>query len=130
MTEKAYKYLVEIIYAAVSVKPDANGNDVRVPEVSATHFEFSDDNKERARYEAQKFMDRTMRHGLDLHGGSVIKSVIMPHAIYQVGLIDYNKYEEETKLGIESIRSTLPAQVPETAEPAVIDSNITTQPSI
>jgi hypothetical protein len=103
MNEKKYTFLVEVIYAQVVTVQNEDKTYTRKSEIEAQVFSFSDDKQDIAKRDAQRYMDKVIRYGLDLHGGSILKTVILPSSIYQVGLVDYNKYEQEQKLGIDTI---------------------------
>lgn len=95
---KEYTYLVEVIYDEVIVIGNGTPEARREVNIQSQVFSFTDDNQQAARQAAEKEMDRIIRYGLKLHGGSVIKTVILPGSVRQVGLVDYNLYLEEQRL--------------------------------
>lgn len=46
---------------------------------------------------AEKKLKKILKDGLELHSKAILKSIIAPSSILQIGIIDFNKYQEEAK---------------------------------
>lgn len=62
---------------------------------------FQDEKKHIAKFEANKYMDKTIRHGLSMHGGSILEFIVHPSAILTVSIQDMQLATEEEELGKE-----------------------------
>ena len=82
-TNNKITYLVEVIYQ----QPYNKENELDVKVAVAT-YAFEGGNKGDVKRDAERYFDQVIRYGLKINGGSVLKSVILPSAILQVGLID------------------------------------------
>jgi DNA-directed RNA polymerase len=99
-------YIIEALYEKVVVGENpTTGEPERRLEIDSVTFEFQHDDDATARRSAEEELEKIMREGLMLNGQSIIKSVIMPSAIKQVGLVDYNAYVKETEeMGDEPVQ--------------------------
>lgn len=88
-------YLLEVIYNKVEVENNGTEGMRQYVRVATHVMRFEDPNKSVALQNANREMDRVLRYGLKMSGGAVIKSVITPAAILQVGIVDHEKWSEE-----------------------------------
>jgi hypothetical protein len=95
--ENSLRYIVEVVYERVVTDGNGTADFHQYCELDTHVMQFSDANKSKARNAADKYFDQCLRRGLTLSGGGVIKSVIPPHNIKNIGLVDYEKYVEEQK---------------------------------
>lgn len=99
------KYLVEIIFNQVYTKTDEDDMKSYDTRITTQIYSFEGPN---SKHDARNFMDKVIRYGLELKGGSVLKSVIHPSCIMQVGLVDEAKYQEEVAAGLLDTDVELP----------------------
>lgn len=95
-----YRFLVEVIYREPFMENSGTEEARWSERMASTTFQFSDEKESIARHEATKHMDTILRYGLKLAGGAVVKSVITPANICQVGVVDYQLYRKEVESGI------------------------------
>ncbi len=98
-----YNYLVEVAFEQVIVENNGLPNVDKKIDINTEIFSFSDEKKSVAKMNAQKFFDKTLRYGLERSGGSIVKSVITPNSIKNIGIIDFNLYQEEQRLMQEEV---------------------------
>lgn len=114
MDRKKFTFIVEVIFEQVFNKEDGEGNPTRGMELTTQSSSFSDDNREKAYNGAVKEMDSILRYGLKMKGGSILKSVITPSSIKQVGIIDLDQWEAENKAMQPTETESQPLQTEET----------------
>jgi hypothetical protein len=95
MERKKFTYVLEIIYnqfynRLVEDKPN------RGTEPAIMRYNYTDDNQSKAYNEAKKNFDKFRRVGIEFDAGSV-KTLVLPSAILQIGIVNLDKYEEESK---------------------------------
>ena len=97
------KFMVEVIFHQPYIKTDEEENKSYDTKITTQVYSFEGTNRSSVMHDARAFMDKTIRHGLELNGGSVIKSIIHPSCILQIGLIDDNLYQKELAEGLNDV---------------------------
>lgn len=119
------RFLVETIYHQVYVSDQSNGE--KDTKIVSHLVSFEGENRASVLQDAKNFMEKTLRHGLDLAGGSIVKSTISPSCIIQVGIIDEALAQQEAALRVEADGASVPSDVEEVAETAPVDSEEVTE---
>jgi hypothetical protein len=112
------KFLLEVIFE----RPTLNEHG-QFLNLETTLFSFEHPEKDVAYQDAVKELERISREGLELSGGALVKSIIMPNCIKQVGIVDYELYEAENS-AIESESSPAPAEMPVVTESALVNPDV------
>lgn len=88
---------VIILEAIFQIARVNNGGDRPVQELVIDVYteQFDGDDYQLTVRKAEKKLKKILKEGLELRSKAIIKSVIAPSAILQIGLIDLNKYQEE-----------------------------------
>lgn len=106
-----YKYIVEAIYQ----RPIQTKNEAGEPRwnmlTDLYRREFQHENQSTARHAAQKDMDEIIRYGLKVSGGAVIKSIILPSCVLQIGLVDDQVLQKEQLADLASVGTFEPTVV-------------------
>lgn len=119
MDEKKFTYIVEAVYAKTDFDKEHGWSTF----VNVHSVTFSGDNQEATKFDAQKEMDRIIRYGFSGKNGPVLRNQVLPSAIYNVALIDYNQYQAlADDLAAKESSASVPADMPMTPEPAFVDS--------
>ncbi len=88
-------FIVETIFERVYTD-ESSGEPVLASRLERHVTSFTDPRKEVARADAKREMDRVIRYGIKMDGASV-RCIIHPSSIRQVGIVDIEKYQEESK---------------------------------
>lgn len=98
------KFLVEIIFKRMFVNTNEEGNSFYDTKIETRQELFEGTNRSAVLHDAKSFMEKILRHGMDFSSGSIIKSVITPAAILQVGIVDDKKYQQEVAAGLQEVK--------------------------
>jgi hypothetical protein len=107
-------YILEVVYEQV-----VETGDGRHLELAVDSFTFKNASKDIAKRDVDREFDRILRYGLKKSGGSIIKLIIPPSSIKNIGIVDYNKWVEEQQLmsqSNEEINSSQTSEVTDSGE--------------
>lgn len=92
-----YTFLVEVIYDQVYVENNGTPEIRHASRIASQVWSFENEDRDAALSAANAAMEKVLIEGLSVAGGSILKSIITPTCIRQVGLVDYNLYQEEQR---------------------------------
>jgi len=87
--EKNYIFLVEVLFEKLTTVNNGTEDIRHEPQITLETWQFSGPDEEIVRSDAKAFMANILVEGLSAQGGPVVKSIIPPSCIKQIGLIDY-----------------------------------------
>lgn len=120
------RYLIEVIYEEIGDSTGADGQFELKSTLKSQVWSFENEDATVALTDARNELQRVVNEGLKLHGGAVIETTILPSAIKQIGLIDFDRYEADNS-AVKSVASPVTPEMPVATETTPVDFNITSQ---